>query len=336
MPKTWKAAVVGLGIGRTHAAKYQALDGVDLVALCDLDEGALKRACEQAGGVEGYRDPEEMMDRAKPDAVSLCTPPGSHLPLTLAAARRGIHVLAEKPVAASPADADAMIRACREAGVTLMVGHKKVFSPPLMRLRALLERDLGPARFLIHRYPHPGSTDKAWFWSEADGQGPIFENAVHAAYTLRFLLGEPERVSAEGGNLLAGRFAPQIDAAVCVVRFKSGAVASLSAGMVGMRVFRFEDYFVATEVGVAEVSGPFDNPDSLRYAFRDRPDDVHEESFPGADPFLAEIRHFLDCVRSGRTPAVTGEDGRKAIELCLAIRQAVRSGAPVTMTEGAI
>ncbi|OGG47136.1 MAG: hypothetical protein A3F84_16940 [Candidatus Handelsmanbacteria bacterium RIFCSPLOWO2_12_FULL_64_10] len=325
-----RAAVIGLGIGRTHAAKYQALDGVDLVALCDLDEAALKRACEQFGA-EGHRDAEEMMDRVRPDAVSLCTPPRSHLPLAEAAARRGIHVLVEKPMAASPSDADGMIRACRERGVTLMVGHKKVFSPPLIRLRGLLDRDLGPARFVIHRYPHPGATDKAWFWDEADGQGPIFENAVHAAYTLRFLLGEPERVCAEGGSFFAQKHAPQIDGAVCAIRFRGGAVASLSAGMVGMRAFRFEDYYVATEAGVAEVSGPFDNPDTLRYAFRDRPDDVHEESFSGADPFLAEIRHFLDCGRSGQTPAVTGEDGRKAIELCLAIREAVRSGRPVMM-----
>ena len=270
-------------------------------------------------------------DRVRPDVISLCTPPRSHLPLTEAAARRGIHVLAEKPMAASPADADGMIRACRDAGVTLMVGHKKVFSPPLMRLKALLGRDLGPARFLIHRYPHPGTTDKAWFWSVADGQGPIFENAVHAAYTLRFLMGEPARVSAEGGTFFAGGFAPQIDGAVCAIRFRSGSVASLSAGMVGMRAFRSEDYYAATEAGVAEVSGPFDNPDTLRYAFRDRPDDVHEESFAGADPFLAEIKHFIDCVRSGKSPDVSGEDGRKAIELCLAIKQAVRSGGPVDM-----
>ena len=331
MSKKLRAAVIGLHIGQTHAAKYRALDGVELVGLCDLDEGTLKQACERFGVEEGFRDAEEMMDRVKPDVVSLCTPPKSHLALTGAAARRGIHVLAEKPVAASPGDADGMIRVCRERGVTLMVGHKKVFSPPLMRLKALLERDLGPARFVIHRYPHPSTTDKAWFWSESDGQGPIFENAVHAAYTLRFLLGEPERVCAEGGNFFAKRFAPQIDGAVCAIRFRGGAVASLSAGMVGVRTFRFEDYYVATEVGVAEVSGPFDNPDALRYAFRDRPDDIHEESFPGADPFLAEIRHFLDCVQSGKTPGVTGEDGRKAIELCLAIQEAVRSGRPVTL-----
>lgn len=331
MEKKLRAAVVGLGIGRTHASRYKALERADLVALCDSDETALKRACDQFHVGEGFRDAIEMMDRSQPDLISVCTPPGSHLPLTRAAAERGIHVLVEKPMAATVEEADGMIRVCRDWGVTLMVGHKKVFSPALMRLRDLLDRDLGQARLLIHRYPHPGSTEKPWFWSEADGQGPIFENAVHAAYTLRFLLGEPARVSAEGGTLLAGRFAPQIDGAVCAIRFRSGAVASLSAGMVGMRAFGFEDYYVATDLGVAMVTGPFDNPDALRYAFRDRPDDIHEESFAGSDPFLAEIAHFVGCVSSGGTPAVTGEDGRQAIVLCLAIKAAVRTGGPVVL-----
>lgn len=326
-----KAAVIGMGIGRTHAAKYALSEEADLCALCDGDPGALERACGLHGGVQGFSDAEEMMDRARPDVISLCTPPGSHLQLTLSAAERGIHVLVEKPMATTVGEAEAMTRTCKERGVTLMVGHKKVFSPPLIRLKDLLERDLGPARFLVHRYPHPGTTDKDWFWREEDGQGPIFENAVHAAYVLRFLMGEPVHVSAEGGNFFAPRFAPQIDGAVCAIRFGSGAVASLSAGMVGIRPFAFEDYYAATAEGVAEVTGPFDNPDSLRYAFRDRPGDVHEESFPGADPFQAEICHFLGCIRSGQAPRVSGEDGKGAIALCLAIKEAIRLGRGVAL-----
>jgi predicted dehydrogenase len=331
MAEPLRAAVVGLGIGKTHAAKYLELDDVELVGLCDTDGDALKEACDRTGVEQGFTDPEALFDQAKPDVVNLCTPPRSHLSITEAAARRGIHLLVEKPMAWSPEDADGMIRACEAHGVVLMVGHKKVFAPPLVRLKELLDGDLGPARLAVHRYPHPGLSNKAWFWSEEDGRGPIFENAVHAAYTLRFLLGEPERVSAEGGTLISHQYAPQIDGAVATIRFRSGAVASLAAGMVGVRGLRSEDYYVSTEKGVAEASGPFDNLDTLRYALRDDPENVVEETYPDSDPFMEEIRHFLDCVRSGGTPAVTGEDGRKAIELCLAVKEAVTRGAPVEM-----
>ena len=238
-----RAAVIGLRIGQRHAEVYRALEGVDLVALCDLDDAVLRQACQRFSVSQAYRDAEAMLDRAKPDAISVCTPPKSHLPLARAASERGIHLLVEKPMAVSPSEAEEMIRLCRDREVTLMVGHKKIFSPPIIRLRALLDRDLGPALYAIHRYPHPGWSDKAWFWSEDDGQGPIFENAVHAAYTLRFLLGEPERVYAEGGNLFPERHAHQIDGAVCTIRFRGGAVASLSAGMFGVMPFGFEDYY---------------------------------------------------------------------------------------------
>ena len=331
MAKPLRAAVIGMGIGKTHAAKYLELDDVELVGLCDTDGNALKEACDRTGVEQGFTDPEALFEQARPDVVSLCTPPRSHLAITEAAARRGIHLLVEKPMAWSPEDADGMIRACESQGVVLMVGHKKVFAPPLVRLKALLDSDLGPARFAIHRYPHPGVSDKAWFWSEEDGRGPIFENAVHAAYTLRFLLGEPERVCAEGGTFISHQYAPQIDGAVATIRFRNGAVASLGAGMVGIGGLRSEDYYVSTEKGVAEASGPFDNLDTLRYALRDDPSNVMEETFPDSDPFMEEIRHFLECVRSGNTPAVTGEDGKKAIEFCLAIKEAARTGQPVEM-----
>ena len=140
-----------------------------------------------------------------------------------------------------------------------------------------------------------------------------------------------KRVYAEGGTFISHQYAPQIDGAVATIRFRNGSVASLGAGMVGIGGLRSEDYYVSTEKGVAEASGPFDNLDTLRYALRDDPNNVVEESFPDSDPFKEEIRHFLACVRSGETPAVTGEDGRKAIELCLAIKEAARTGRPVEM-----
>ncbi|MBC8459211.1 MAG: Gfo/Idh/MocA family oxidoreductase [Deltaproteobacteria bacterium] len=192
-----------------------------------------------------YTSAEEMMDSEELDAVSLCTPPKTHYPLTKLAAERGIHVLCEKPMASSVEDCRKMIDVCEKNNVTLMIGHKKRFVPPLVRLKELTEGEFGQINYMIHRYPHPGMSNKDWFWAEDDGGGPILENAVHAADILGYLMGDVERVYAEGDTFFAKERKPQIDCAVYTLRFSSGAIATVGAGMVSMGSFSFEDFRLA-------------------------------------------------------------------------------------------
>src|SRR5207302_1292791 len=186
----------------------------------------------------------------------------------------------------------------------------------LRRLKELLEGELGAPGFFIYRYPHPGRSEKDWFWHERDGGGPLLENVVHAAYTLRWLFGDAERVSAEGSSFLFPERAPQVNCAAMALRMRSGAVGTLAAGMVSLRGFNFEDLYVACERGVAQVSGGFDNPERLAWALRSDGGTVREEAFPGADLFALELEHFLECVETGVPPETGGEEGLKAIELC--------------------
>jgi len=211
----------------------------------------------------------------------------------------------------------------------LMVGHKKRFVPVLVRLKELAEGELGTIRYMLHRYPHPGMSNKDWFWQEDDGGGPILENAVHAADTLGFLMGDVERVYAEGGTFFAPHRKPQIDCAVYTLRFKNGSVATVGAGMVSMQGFNFEDYYIANENGVAEVSGRFDSAEVLRYALRSDPKNVHEEKYPDADAFTAEIQHFIECSKTGAEPRASGEAGKKAIAICRAVKKSHEIGEPV-------
>lgn len=307
-----KLAVVGLaGIGRVHVRLLSARPDVTLVGVCDLSPAALDGAETTAPRFSDYT---QLLEEAKPDAVLLATPPGVHLAQTRAAAERGIHVFAEKPMASSVEAAQGMIDACTAAGVTLMIGQKKRFVPALARLKALLEGELGPARFVIYRYPHPGRSEKAWFWDENDGGGPLRENAIHAADLLRWLCGEVERVGGEGDYFTFEDRAPQLNCAVLTLRFRSGAIGTLAAGMVGTPPFLSEDIWVATEAGVAEVSGPFDNPHRLRWCLRGERE-AHEESFTG-DPFVVELDHFLDCIRTGSTPLTSGPEGLGSLALC--------------------
>jgi predicted dehydrogenase len=327
-----RIAVIGLaGVGKVHVEKVSGMESAELACVCDIAPDIARQTGEKHK-VEAYTSAEEMFEKEKLDGVILATPPKSHYPLTKMAAEKGIHVLAEKPMASTVDDCQKMIDVCKEAKVTLMIGHKKRFVPVLVRLKELAEGELGPISYMLHRYPHPGMSDKDWFWREDDGGGPILENAVHAADILGFLMGDVEKVYAEGGTFFAPERKPQIDCAVYTLRFKSGAIATVGAGMVSMPAFNFEDFYIANENGVAEVSGPFDRAETLRYALRSDPGNIHEESYPGADAFRAEIEHFIDCSRTGAEPRASGEAGKKAVAICRAVKKSAEIGKPVDLS----
>ena len=286
-----KVAVIGLaGVGRAHVDRWATIPDVELVSVCDI---VPQIAAEFASkyGVKTYTSTEEMLDKENLTAISICTPPKIHLALTQMAAERGVHVLCEKPMASTVVDCQAMIEVCKANGVVLQIGHKKRYMPPLLRLKELTEGEFGPIQYMVHRYPHPGMSHKDWFWAEDNGGGPILENAVHAADILGFLMGDVARVYAEGGTFFAPARKPQIDCAMFTLRFKSGAIGVVNAGMVSMGAFSFEDFYVANENGVAEVTGGFDRAEILRYALRDNPNDVQKESYPNFDAFRAEIEN---------------------------------------------
>jgi predicted dehydrogenase len=224
-----------------------------------------------------------------------------------------------------------------------MLGHKKRFAPPFVRLRELTTPDgeLGPIRQVTLKYLHPGMSPKDWFWAEEDGGGPILENHVHAADTLGFLVGAPQRVYAEGGTRFVDGRAPQPSIAAYAARFAgltpdADVIVSVGYGMVGPippRPFTEEQWSFGCERGVAEVTGPFDNLQKLTWALRQGGKaEVHEEAWPEADPFRAEIEHFLACIREGTEPRASGAAGMQAVRFCLAIKESVRTGEPVTLT----
>ena len=326
-----RVAVIGLaGVGRAHVDRWAKSPNAELVSVCDINRQIADEFASEYE-VKGYASTEEMLDTEDLTAISICTPPKVHLALTRMAAARGIHVLCEKPMASTVEDCQGMIDVCRSAGVVLQIGHKKRFIPPLLRLKELTAGDFGPIQYMVHRYPHPGMSNKDWFWAEDDGGGPILENAVHAADILGFLMGDVDRVYAEGGTFFAPHRKPQIDCAMFTLRFKSGAIGVVNAGMVSMGGFSFEDFYVANENGVAEVMGRFDSAETLRYSFRNDPETLQEENYPNFDSFRAEIEHFIQCIQTGREPRASGEAGMKAVAICRAVKRSAEVGEPVTL-----
>ncbi|MGB9596228.1 MAG: Gfo/Idh/MocA family protein [Candidatus Poribacteria bacterium] len=324
-----RLAVIGLaGVGAKHVSVVSNLENAELACVCDIASNIADDFANKYK-TKAYYSVEDMIEKEIPDGVIVATPPKSHYPIAKICAEKGIHVFVEKPMASYVSDCQKMIDVCKENNVTLMVGHKKRFVPALIRLKELTQGELGEIKFMIHRYPHPWMSLKDWFWAEDDGGGPILENAVHAADILGFLMGDVDSVYAEGDSFFAEQRKPQINCAVYTLRFKSGAIATVGAGMVSIPAFSFEDFFIATDNGVAEVSGHFDSVEKIRYAFRKDPNNAKEEIYSGVDAFVEEIRHFIECSRTKKEPIASGEAGKKAVAICRAIKKSAEIGEPV-------
>jgi len=322
-----RVGVIGLGVGRQHIRCYTELENAELVALADPIESVVNEQARECGA-KAYTDAHAMLEEEKLDAVSICTPPASHLECTQAAAAVGTHVLCEKPMAPSVDHCDGMIEACTSAGVHLTIGQKKRFHPLVIRAKEVAESD--PIRWAVAKYAL-GRVEKEWFWQEDDGGGPLLENSIHTIDMLRHLMGEIVTVYAEGGNLFMPDFAPQMDAAAYTFRFENGSMAAVGSGMASEWEFANEHFYLACDRCEIRFHGSFDNPVHWWLGHREDPTNPEEDTIERHDSFMAEIEHFLGCVESGERPFVTGEDARGSVAACLAVKQSARSGQPVKM-----
>ena len=331
--KELRCAVIGLGIGKRHAMVLSQMDDLKLVAVADLKEELVGGLAKQLG-VASYERGEELLGAEEIDFVCICTPPAAHLFLTEKAATQGINVFCEKPMAPSVKACEGMIEACREGGVKLMIGHKKRFQPAFRFLKEMSGEgaDFGLPLWANLRYAC-GPVGMDWFWEEDNGGGPLLENSSHAFDMLRYLMGEVISVQAAGGNLFNRDRAPQLDTAAVSLRFETGAIASVGCGQAYEWSFAGENSFVACEKAVVEISGSFDNPEHLRYVMREEPERVIEVDQPERDLFEIELEHFAECIREDSRPLTSGEESMRAVEICLAVKRAVRSEEPVRLGE---
>ena len=325
--------VVGLGIGQVHVNVLKSLPNAELRAVCDLNE-AKANEVGAAAGVAAYTDFVQMIETEKLDAISLCTNPKSHLPIGAECARRGVHVLCEKPMGPNVQDCLDLAQACEDAGVVLLVAQKKRFAPAVAFLKAHVGGDFGRAISANYRF-HLGQVGHNWFWQEDDGGGPLVENAVHTMDTLRWLLGDMKSIRGLGGNLFVKDRAPQIDIALGLIEFQSGAIAAVELGSASEWVIADEELFIGCEKAVVRSRGAFAAPSEILYVYRDeqqpRTEVIDYSGDNGHRDFVAEISHFIDCIENGTAPLVPGRDAAKSVAACLALKKAVREGTTVEL-----
>jgi predicted dehydrogenase len=218
------------GIGRWHAKTIRSLPELALVAVADSDPAARGRAADafQARACT----PEEILERPEVEALSVCTPPHTHVGLIEAAARAGKHVLVEKPLALNLPEADRALAACAAGKVTLGVVHQHRARSATRALRELIARGgfgrplLATATHTWYRAPRDEGSD-GWRGDSRRGGGVLLDQAVHAVDLLIWFLGEPRWVGGATA-VLAGTSSAE-DTAAVLVGFDGGALATLAA-----------------------------------------------------------------------------------------------------------
>lgn len=325
--RTYGFGVIGCGrISKNHIESILILPNAKLAAVCDNKKVAMETASDKYQ-CKGYLDYKDLLADSSVDIVNICTESGYHAPIAINAMRAGKHVLVEKPMAMSLAEADLMIRTAKEMNVKLGVVHQNRFNPPVKRLRGALET--GRFGKLTH-----ASAVVRWNRNEAYyGQAPwrgtwkmdggcLMNQSIHNIDLLQWMMGPVESIFAYTATNL--RPIEGEDTALAILKFRNGAFASIEAATTIYPKNLEETLSVFGSDGTARIGGIAVNKlEVWRFAQDDEacvladtdkePPNVY--GFGHADV----IDDMVLAIHEDRQPAISGQEGRKALEIVLGI-----------------
>ena len=340
--------IVGTGtISAFHAAAIAELDDAELVGCHNrTPEKAAAFAAEHGGAAYGSLD--ELLADDRVTVVCVNTPSGARRDIAVAAAEAGKHVVVEKPLEVTLARCDAIIDACDAAGVKLCTIMQSRFSGANVALKAAVDAGRFGTLTLGDTYVKWWRTQKyydsgGWRGTyELDGGGAFMNQAIHNVDLLLWLMGDAAEVVAVTGTLAHDRIEVE-DAAVAAVRFANGALGTLEATTAA-----WPGLLKKTEIHGTTGSAIVEQDSVLLWKFAEEAADdaavrtkfaAPDETGGGAaDPkaishagHREQLRDFLHAIDTGSAPLVDGREGRKSVELILAIYESQRTGRRVTL-----
>jgi predicted dehydrogenase len=310
-----RAAVVGVGyLGRFHAQKYASLPGCRLVGVADANP-ATRAAVAGELGTEAFADWRELLGRV--DAVSIATPTPLHHAIAREFLAAGAHVLVEKPMTTTVAQARELIDVAAVAGRVLQVGHLERFNAAVQAIAGIVTRP----RFIE-------SNRLAPFRQRGTDVSVVLDLMIHDIDLIQSVVRSPlASVDAIGSSV----FSDDLDIANARLRFDSGCVANVTASRVSLkterklRVFQDDAYLsidlqqkILTVIRKGAAAPDGELPQVV----------IDERSYEQGDALRLEIEAFLDSIRHGRAPLVGGAEGLAALETALRIGEQVRGTLP--------
>jgi UDP-N-acetyl-2-amino-2-deoxyglucuronate dehydrogenase len=335
-----RVGLVGCGrISGSHLAAIDNVDGLELTAVADAEIERATGIAEERG-IPAFRAVEELVGAVECDLVAICTPSGLHPAHGIAAARAGCHVVTEKPMAISLADADALVKACDAADVHLFVVKQNRLNPAVQLLRRAVEKGRFGRIYLANttvRWARPQDYYDSARWRgtwEFDG-GAIMNQASHYVDLLQWLVGPVESVAAKTATL-ARRIETE-DTGVAVLKFRSGALGVIEVTVLTYPRNMEGSITVLGEKGTVKVGGTavnrvehwqfadYDDDDKLVDAAATSPPSVYGFGHEGY------YRNVLAVLRGEAEPGTDGREGRKSLELILGIYESAKTGREVPL-----
>lgn len=324
-----RVGLLGSGsISRTYMAAFQQLPEARPVAVWSRRREHAARFAAEHGLALATDRVEALLPEV--DVVCVNSPNACHAEQAIAAARAGVHVIVEKPLAVNLEEGRAMIAACREAGVGLAYAEELPFVPKFLRAREILAAgELGRPIYVTQREAHAGPHSPWFFTREEAGGGVLMDMACHSIECVRWLLGKPavSAVTAQLARTVHAARTPLEDHAVVHLTFEDGVTASCEASWAllgGMQstleIWGSEGTLAVDllhETGLRRFArGSWSTPLA---------DWVVENGYP------QELSHFLRCFAEGRAPDESGEDGLAVLEILCAAYASARERRAVAL-----
>ena len=331
LAKTLKVGVVGLGVGEQHVIGYNALEGCEVTAVCDIDPEKLSAVGERNSIGARHDDYRKITENPDIDVVSICSFDHSHAEQAVSAFRHGKHVMIEKPLALHRHEAEAILQAQQESGRLLTSNLILRHSPRFRELHRMIRAgDFGDIFYLEGDYIHQILWKLTQGWRGAmDFYCVTYGGGIHLIDLMRWLMGEEiTEVCGMGNQLLSkGSQYQYPDTIVSLMRFENGAMAKNLTTLGPQRT-----QLHALEIYGTKLTFVNNLPDAKLFR-GDQPED--EEAMTVPYPAIEKsdlLPDFIAAIREGREPNVSARDVFRVMDVCLAAWESVeqRRTLPVT------
>lgn len=330
-------AVLGLG----HIAQvavlpaFQNAENAKLTALISGDktkrEELGKRYKIDASHRFDYEDFDDFLAADLADALYIALPNHLHHEYTLRAARAGLHILCEKPLAVTSEECKEMIKACEDQGVLLMTAYRLHFEAANMKaLQAAKEGHFGDLRYFQASFSQDVTEGDVRLMPLSKGGGTIYDMGIYCINAARYLFGaEPLEVVAMSASKKGDdRFKVCDEMTTVLMRFPEDRLASFTSSF---GAFATSTYRLVGTKGEVLLNPAFGYATNLAYEFHQANGHVHEETFEKRDQFGPQLLYFSDCILQGKRPEPDGYEGLVDVQIIEAIYESARTGEPQTL-----
>lgn len=318
--KPLRAAILGCGgFAHRHANNLIALpEDVELVAFCDHHEQNARGFSEKYGNGKGavFTDPRDMFGKAGLDLLAICLPPFAHSDEVELAARHGVHILIEKPIALTSEHAWRMVEATERAGIKTQVGFMFRFGAAVERLKGLIASgETGPAGLMSARY-FCNSLHAPWWRDRSRSGGQLVEQVIHMVDLMRHLMGDAVSVYSRQENLFHREVAEYTveDVSATVFGFQGGAIGVIYATNGAIPGKWINDYRLVSQRLTAE----FANANNARFHFTAETPVRTETINSEKNVHLAELQDLLNAIRTDGQTRTPMREGVKSLDMALA------------------